>query len=154
MNTTQQTTLNGTPCIMLSAGGYEAYIAYEIGSNVIRLRDVKHNIDVFRYSPDNTAETLKQSAEVWGLPTLYLPNRFADGILKTSDAVYQLPLNEPDPYHNHIHGFLHKRIHTVIAHHADENGAVVKTEYIYDENDPFFPYLPLKFRAELTFTLS
>ena len=83
MNTTQQTTLNGTPCIMLSAGGYEAYIAYEIGSNVIRLRDVKNNIDVFRYSPDNTAETLMQSAEVWGLPTLYLPNRFADGILKT-----------------------------------------------------------------------
>ena len=47
MNTTQQTVLNGTPCIMLSAGGYEAYIAYEIGSNVIRLRDVKNNIDVF-----------------------------------------------------------------------------------------------------------
>lgn len=154
MNATQQTTLNGTPCIMLSAGGYEAYIAYEIGSNVIRLRDVKHNIDVFRYSPDNTAESLMQSAEVWGLPTLYLPNRFADGILKTSDAVYQLPVNEAEPYHNHIHGFLHKRVHTVISHHADENCAVVKTAYDYDEKDPFFQYLPLRFRVELTFTLS
>ena len=75
MNTTQQTVLNGTPCIMLSAGGYEAYVAYEIGSNVIRMRDVRNNIDVFRYSPDNTPETLRQSAEVWGLPSLYLPNR-------------------------------------------------------------------------------
>ena len=27
MNTTQQTVLNGTPCIQLTAGGYEAYIA-------------------------------------------------------------------------------------------------------------------------------
>ena len=64
MNTTQQTTLNGTPCIMLQAGGYEAYIAYEIGSNVIRLRDVRNQIDVFRFSPDNTPETLLQSAEI------------------------------------------------------------------------------------------
>ena len=67
MNMIQQTVLNGTPCIMMSAGGYEAYIAYELGSNVIRLRDVANNIDVFRFSPDNTADTLRQSAEVWGL---------------------------------------------------------------------------------------
>lgn len=154
MNTTQQTTLNGTPCIMLSAGGYEAYVAYELGSNVIRLRDVVHNIDVFRFNPENDAETIRQSAEVWGLPTLYLPNRFADGILKTSDAVYQLPVNEAAPYHNHIHGFLQKRVHKVVSHHADENCAVVKTCYDYDEKDPFFQYLPLKFRVELTFTLS
>ena len=154
MNTTQQTVLNGTPCIQLTAGGYEAYIAYEIGSNVIRLRDVRNNIDVFRFSPDNTPETLRASAEVWGLPTLYLPNRFADGVLKTSDAVYHLPVNEPEPWNNHIHGFLHKRDHSVVSHYADENCAVVKTEYIYDENDPFFQYLPVKFRAELTFTLS
>ena len=154
MNMTQTTVLNGTPCVMLAAGGYEAYIAYELGSNVIRLRDVKNGIDVFRFAPDNTADTLRQSAEVWGLPTLYLPNRFADGVLKTSDAVYQLPVNEKAPYNNHIHGFLHKRAYTVISQHADENCAVVKTAYNYDENDPFFQYLPLKFRVELTFTLS
>ena len=146
MNTTQQTTLNGTPCIMLSSGGYEAYIAYELGSNVIRLRDTVHGIDVFRFSPDNTPEILRQSAEVWGLPSLYLPNR--------SDAVYHLPVNEAAPYNNHIHGFLHKRVYEVVSHHADENCAVVKTAYNYDENDPFFEYLPLRFRVELTFTLS
>ena len=152
MNTTQQTVLNGTPCIQLCAGGYEAYVAYEIGSNVIRLRDTERQIDIFRFSPDNTAETLMQSAEVWGLPTLYLPNRFADGILKTSDAVYELPLN--DPLHNHIHGFLHKRVYKVLSHHADENCAVVRTAYDYNESDPFFVYFPLPFRVELTFTLS
>lgn len=154
MNNTQQVMLCGTPCIKLCAGGYEAYIAYEIGSNVIRLRDVNNNIDVFRFRAENTAEDIMQSAEVWGLPTLYLPNRFADGVLKTSDAVYQLPINEKAPYNNHIHGFLHKRTYTVVSHHADENCATLVTQYRYDENDPFFEYLPIPFLAELTFTLS
>lgn len=154
MNTTQEAILNGTPCIRLTAGGYDAFIAYELGSNVIRLRDTRRGIDVFRFSPENTPEILRQSAEVWGLPTLYLPNRFADGVLKTSDAVYHLPVNEAAPYHNHIHGFLHKRAYTVLSHHADENCAVVRTAYDYDERDPFFAYLPLRFRVELTFTLS
>lgn len=154
MNFTEAVTLNGTPCIHLSAGGYDAYVAYEIGANVIRLRHEERRVDVFRFSESNTAESLMQSAEVWGLPTLYLPNRFADGVLKTSDAVYQLPVNEAQPYHNHIHGFLHKRVHTVLEHHADDNCAVLKTQYRYDENDPFFAFFPLRFLAEYTFTLS
>lgn len=154
MNITEQTTLNGTPCIKLAAGGYEAYIAYEIGSNVIRLRDVKNGVEFFRWREENTAEEIMASAEVWGLPTLYLPNRFADGVLKTSDAIYQLPVNEPAPYHNHIHGFIHKRVYSVVSHHADENCAVVKTQYRFDENDPFFAHFPLRFLIDLTFTLS
>ncbi|HAE52097.1 MAG TPA: aldose 1-epimerase, partial [Ruminococcus sp.] len=85
-NSAQKTTFNDIPCIELSAGGYKALIAYEIGSNVIRLQDIKNGMEFFRFNPENTADVIKQSAEVWGLPTLYLPNRFADGILKTSDA--------------------------------------------------------------------
>lgn len=154
MNYTQLTEFNGTPVVKFSACGYTAMIAYEIGSNVIRLHDDKNGIEFFRFKQDNPADVIKQSAEVWGLPSLYLPNRFADGVLKTSDAVYQLPVNEKAPYNNHIHGFLHKRTHTVKEHYADDNCAVVKTEYVYDENDEFFEYLPVKFVAEYTFTLS
>lgn len=145
---------NGTTCIKMNAGGYEALIAYEIGCNVIRLRNNVKEMEFFRYNPDNSAETIKQSAEVWGLPTLYLPNRFADGKLKTSDALYQLPVNEKAPYNNHIHGFLHKRTFEVVEHNADSNCAWVKARYVYDENDEFFKYLPVKFVAEYTFTLS
>ena len=112
-NYTKITTFNGTPCVELCAGGYKALVAYEIGSNVIRLRNEKDGIEFFRFKADTPAEEIKKSAEVWGLPTLYLPNRFADGVLKTSDAVYQLPVNEKAPYNNHIHGFLHKRVHTL-----------------------------------------
>ena len=135
MNTTKTVNFNGLSCIQLNAGGYEALIAYEVGSNVIRLRDNKNGIEFFRFKESNTAEDIKQSAEVWGLPTLYLPNRFADGVLKASDAVYQLPVNEKAPYNNHIHGFLHKREHTVIQQGADVNCAWVKTQYFYDEKD-------------------
>ncbi len=154
MNSTQLINFNGTTCVKLSAGGYEALVAYEIGSNVIRLRDNKNNIEFFRFKDSNTAENIRQSAEVWGLPTLYLPNRFADGVLKTSDAVYHLPVNEKAPYSNHIHGFLHKRVHEVVKYKADDNCAWVKTRYVYDEKDEFFEYLPVRFTAEYTFTLS
>ena len=104
-NTAELYEWKGTTCVKLCAGGYEAWVANELGANVIRLRDNVNGLEFFRYSDDNTADTIRQSSEVWGFPTLYLPNRFADGILKTSDAVYHLPVNEPAPYNNHIHGF-------------------------------------------------
>ncbi len=154
MNFTKLINFNGISCIQLVSGRYEALIAYEIGSNVIRLRDNDNGIEFFRFKDSNTADVIKQSPEVWGLPTLYLPNRFADGVLKASDAVYQLPVNEKEPYNNHIHGFLHKREHSVIEHSSDDNCAWVKTQYLYDENDEFFKYLPIKFIVEYTFTLS
>ncbi len=75
-----------------------------------------NGVEFFRWDENNTPEDIRQSAEVWGLPTLYLPNRFADGVLKTSDATYQLPVNEAAPFHNHIHGFLHKREHNIVAY--------------------------------------
>ena len=81
-------------------------------------------------------------------------NRVAKAQYFIDGVTYHLPVNEAAPYHNHIHGFLHKREHTVISHHADENCAVLRTSYDYDEKDPFFQYLPLRFRVELTFTLS
>lgn len=153
-NTAELFDWKGMTCVKLSAGGYEAWVANEIGSNVIRLRDNVNGLEFFRFVESNTPDAIKQSAEVWGLPTLYLPNRFADGVLKTSDAVYQLPVNEPAPYNNHIHGFLHKRAHEVVEYKADDNCAWVKTRYVYDEKDEFFKYLPVRFTAEYTFTLS
>ena len=62
----------GMPCLQLSSGGYTAWIAPEIGSNVIRLHHAEKGIEFFRFREDNTPEAIRQSAEVWGLPTLYL----------------------------------------------------------------------------------
>ncbi len=143
----------GENCIELQAGGYVALIAPGIGSNCIRLRDEAHGIEIFRFDPEDSIKKVKASPEVYGLPTLYLPNRLDHGVLKASDATYQLPINEPD-LKNHIHGFLHKRAHTVVSVSTSDNQAIAKTAYVYDEKDEFFKYFPVSFKAEFTFILS
>lgn len=154
MNNAKMINFNGTPCVELTAGGYTALIAYEIGCNVIRLRDTVHSVEFFRFNAQNPAETIINSPEVWGMPTLYFPNRLADGVLKTSDAVYHWPVNEKNHYNNHIHGFLHKRVHSVEEYNSDENSAWLKTKYVFDSNDEFYQYMPVDFTVEYTFTLN
>ena len=142
----------GKEAVLLETGKYEAIVAPFLGSNVLRLYDKQLEIEVFRYKEEFTLEQLTRSPEIYGFPTLYLPNRLAKGVLKTSDARYQFPLN--DPLGNHIHGFLHKREHTLDSYVADAVGASVKTSYTYDEKDEFFQYFPVSFRAEYSFVLN
>ena len=153
MNNAKMINFNGTPCVELTAGGYTALIAYEIGCNVIRLRNTEHAVEFFRFNSDNPAETIISSPEVWGMPTLYFPNRLADGVLKTSDAEYHWPVNEKNHYNNHIHGFLHKRVHNVEEYSSDEKSAWVRTKFVFDSNDEFYQYMPVDFTVEYTFTL-
>ena len=154
MTSAKITDFNGTPCVELNAGGYTCLIAYEIGCNVIRLRDNTKKVEFFRFDENNPAEVIKNSPEVWGMPTLYFPNRLADGILQTSDHVYTLPVNEKNHYNNYIHGFVHKRVHKVAEYSSDENKAWAKTIFEFDENDEYFAHLPIRFNVEYTFTLS
>ena len=139
----------GKEAVALTAGKYKAIVAPFLGSNVIRMQDVENDIEIFRYDESLSVEDLKKSPEVYGLPTLYLPNRLANGVLKVSDATYHFPLN--DPLGNHIHGFLHKREHTLVSATVDGKKAIAKTEYIYDKNDEFFETYPVSFKAEFTF---
>ena len=142
----------GEEFIELLAGRYRAVIAPFLGSNVIRMQDTEEGIEIFRFDESLSIEDLLASPEVYGLPTLYLPNRLAGGVLKTSDATYQFPLN--DPLGHHIHGFLHKRKHTIVSTDSEGDCAIAKTEYVYDENDEFFETFPVSFKAEFTFSLS
>ena len=154
MNYAKMINFNGTPCVELSAGGYNALIAYEIGCNVIRLRDIVNSVEFFRFNDKNSAQTIIDSPEVWGLPTLYLPTRFSDEIIKTSDAEYKKKKKKKNHYSNHIHGFLHKRVHTVVEYKYDDTHAWLKTKYEFDEKDEFYQHMPIRFTAEYTFTLS
>lgn len=142
----------GKDVIELTAGKYKAVIAPFLGSNVMRMQDTEAGIEIFRYDESLTPDELQASAEVYGLPTLYLPNRLAGGVLKVSDATYHFPLN--DPLGNHIHGFLHKREHSIVSAETEGSKAIAKTEYVYDEKDEFFSIFPVSFKAEFTFTLS
>ncbi len=140
-------------CIEFSAGGYVGIIAPEIGSNVIRLRNTDKNVEIFRWSDDVSGEQIKQATEIWGLPSLYLPNRLNAGVLKASDQTYNFPINET-LLGNYIHGFVHKRTHVVESCTAEDDKATVVTSFNYDETDEMFKYFPVKFKYELTFTLS
>ena len=143
MNNASVVNWKGMPVAELKAGGYTAMIANEIGSNVIRLHDDVNGIEFFRHTAEVTPEIIKGSTEVWGLPNLYLPNRLADGVLRTSDAVYHLPINENAPYNNHIHFILQKRSHRLTELCANDEKAWAKTEYVFDENDEMYKYLPI-----------
>jgi len=144
--------LDGAPVIEMKAGGYLAIIAPTVGSNIARLRDCSHKIEILRYHKESPIKKLTASPEVYGLPTLYIPNRLNHGRLRVSDAVYQLPVNE-GRFQNYIHGFLHKRNHTVTETSVDGGKAIVKTQYIYDEKDLFFEYFPVSFQADYEFIL-
>ena len=143
----------GVKAVRLEAGRYFAVIAYTMGSSVLRFRDEENKVEVFRYKDDVTAGQINSAREIWGLPTLYLPNRYDRGVLKTSDAVYHLPINEK-PLDNFIHGFVHKREHTLELCEVQGDKAVCKTSYTFGEGDEMFRFLPLPFRISYTFTLS
>jgi aldose 1-epimerase len=148
----QKIDYKGETCIELTAGDYRALIAPFNGSNVMKFENVKYDMDILRNDPDLSPAELKAAAEIYGLPTLYLPNRLSHGNLKTSDAMYHFPCN--DPLGNHLHGFLHLRNHQIDEVTTDDTSAIAKTSYVYDENDEFFPTYPVSFRADFTFKLS
>jgi aldose 1-epimerase len=147
---TEKLDFKGFEAVKLIAGNAYAVVVPELGSNVVRFREENLGVDVFRYSDDVSGGELNQSREVWGLPSLYLPNRFGKGILRTSDAEYHLPINEP-AFGNHIHGFLHLRSHSVKSFGVikEKETAYVETEYVYDKNDDFYRYFPVDFIANI-----
>lgn len=144
--------LDGAPVIEMKAGGYLAIIAPTVGSNIARLRDCNNKIEILRFHKERPIRKLTASPEVYGLPTLYIPNRLNHGKLRVSDATYQLPANE-GRFQNYIHGFLHKRNHKVMELKTEGEKAIAKTQYIYDESDLFFEYFPVKFQADYEFVL-
>jgi aldose 1-epimerase len=152
--TTEITDFKGFEAVKLCVENAYAIIVPALGSNVVRFRDDNLGVEFFRYSEKVSGAEMDKQREVWGLPSLYLPNRFGKGILRASDAVYQLPINEP-AFGNHIHGFLHKRAHTVKSTGIikESNTAFAETEYIYDKNDEFFQYFPVEFIANVRIEL-
>ena len=143
----------GIDCVKLSHGRYYCVIAPSRGASVLRLRDEENRIDVFRYSESVSAEEMDSAREIWGLPTLYLPNRFDAGLLKTSDGEYHLPLNE-QALGNTIHGWVHKRAHTIESFTEDNHKAVLVTSFTHDKNDEWYEFFPVDFRISYRFTLS
>lgn len=143
----------GVKCVRLQHGRYFCVVAPSMGASVLRFRDEENKIDIFRYDENVSTDEINGAREIWGLPTLYLPNRFADGVLKTSDGEYQLPINEP-LFHNFIHGWVHKRAHRVESVSDEGDKCVLVTSFTHDKNDEMYECFPVDFKISYTFTLS
>jgi len=143
----------GVSCVRLTAGRYYAVVSPSTGSSVLRMYDTKNSIEVFRYSESCTLDDYNNAREIWGLPTLYLPNRFDAGVLKTSDGEYHLPVNDT-LFGNHIHGWAHKRAHKLETAEVRGDKAVCVTSYTFDKDDEMFSCFPLSFRLTYTYELS
>lgn len=143
----------GISCVRLQSDKYTAVIAPSLGSAVLRLRDEENSIEVFRFDKKVSADVIASQREIWGLPTLYLPNRFDKGVLKTSDAVYNFPINEP-LFDNFIHGWVHKRVHSIECYTEDNGKCVLITSYTFGKDDEMYQYFPVDFKISYTFTLS
>ncbi len=149
----QKIKFKNTDCILLRANGYEAVVCPSLGNQVLRLRSENPDCEIFRYREDVTIETIKEAPAIWGLPTMYLPNRFDGGVIKTSDSIYKMPVNEPD-YNNYLHGFVFKRPYEVEYMTADEKKAVVCASFTYNKDDEMYKYFDVNFKITIAFTLS
>lgn len=143
----------GAEVVELAACGYYAIVAHGLGSNVLRFRDEKRGMEIFRYNGSVSMGEIMNAPEIWGLPTLYLPNRFESGLLRTSDALYRLPVNE-ERFGNHLHGFIQKRAYTVKEMGTKGKSAYVINEFVYDEKDFFYNCFPVKFTVQIKIELS
>lgn len=143
----------GIDCVKLAAGRYFAIVSPLTGSNVFRLFDEKNGIEVFRYSESCSLEQFNNAREIWGLPTLYLPNRFDGGVLKTSDGTYHLPVNEKK-LGNHLHGWVHKRAHKLELAEVQGDKAVCVTSYTYGKEDEMYECFPVDFKITYRYELS
>lgn len=137
----------------MQSGKYTAVIAPSVGSAVLRLRDDENDLEIFRFSRSVSMQTIKEQREIWGLPTLYLPNRFDKGVLRTSDGEYRFPINDTK-FDNYIHGWVHMRAHEVECYTEDKGKCVLITSYVHDERDEMYKYFPVDFKISYTFTLS
>lgn len=142
----------GLECIELSCDSYSAIVAHTLGGNVLRLRQTQKNVEVFRFNAEKPIDEIADSIEIWGLPTMYFPNRLDNGVLKASDYTYHLPVNEKAPFNNTLHGFLHRRPYKIESL-ENEGCAKCTISYLYDENDEYFEFLPIKFKATLELSL-
>ncbi len=142
-----------TSCVRLCAGGYEAIICPPVGNQVLRLRNILLNCEIFRYRDDVSIDAIKEAPAIWGLPTMYLPNRYDKGIIKTSDSVYHMPVNEPD-FQNYLHGFVFKRPYEINEIKTSGDTAIMSASFTYNKEDEMYKYFDVDFKITVAFELS
>lgn len=148
-----QADYQGEAAVWLQAGDYEAVLLPQIGANLIAFRDIARNYQILREPTVDEMDAFKASPSIHGIPVLFPPNRYEDGLMKWNGKTLQFPINETDR-NNHLHGFVHTAAWTVEEFGTTAREAFVTAVLTVDEQHPIYTYLPFKFTMRLKYTLT
>ncbi|WP_068786115.1 aldose 1-epimerase [Paenibacillus phocaensis] len=151
--TAYEGTYQGEKAVWLKSGRYEAVMLPEIGGNLIAFRDIESGYRFLREPGESEMEAFKGNPGVHGIPVLFPPNRYEDGLFPWKGEVLQFPVNEAAT-HNHLHGFLHTTAWEVEDFGQTSLDSYVSVKVSVDENHEVYRYLPFKFTMRLKYTLS
>ncbi|GMA56373.1 hypothetical protein GCM10025858_08760 [Alicyclobacillus sacchari] len=83
----QETTYAGESAILLQNGDYEAILLPKRGGNLVGFRDVKRGYRFLR-EPEYEMDQFEKSPIRYGIPVLFPPNRYRDGVFTAAGRTY------------------------------------------------------------------
>lgn len=146
-------TYQGEKAIWLKSGRYEAIMLPEIGGNLIAFRDVESGYRFLREPEEQEMDAFKSNPGIHGIPVLFPPNRYEDGLFPWRGEVYQFPVNEASTQ-NHLHGFLHTTPWEVEDFGQTPHESYVTVKVTVNPQHKVYQYLPFTFTVRLKYTLS
>lgn len=151
-NSAYKGTYEGETAVWLNWGKYEAAILPASGGNLVAFRDTEQGYRFLR-EPEGKMDIFKIAPGVFGIPVLYPPNRYEDGLFSWKGEEYRLPVNEAKTG-NHLHGYLHTSVWELEDYGQTVTDSYVTVKIVVDENHETYKYLPFKFTVRLKYTLS
>ncbi|NGP45453.1 aldose 1-epimerase [Bacillaceae bacterium SIJ1] len=151
MHETKNVTYLGEDAVCAESNALSMTVVPKWGSNLISIRHKATNVPLLR--EPQTLEEYESRPMLFGTPVLFPPNRLADGKLYFRDRMYQFDLTEEER-NNHIHGLVYDQPWHVVSQTADDEKAVVVTEYRSAEDAHAMRQFPHDFRLRLTYTLA
>lgn len=145
-------TFQGEPAVFLQAGKYEAVLIPGVGGNLIAFRDTENGYRFLREPAEGGIEDFKANPGIYGIPVLFPPNRYEDGVFPWKGEEYRFPVNEPATG-NHLHGFLHTAPWQVEEFGNTEQESYVTVKITVNEQHDSYKYLPFRYTVRLTYKL-
>lgn len=143
----------GEVAVFLQAGKYEAIMIPGVGGNLLSFRDTESGYRFLREPADGEMEDFKSNPGIYGIPVLFPPNRYEDGLFPWKGEVYRFPVNE-EATGNHLHGFLHTAEWKVEEFGQTKQESYVTVAAKVDEQHAAYQYLPFRFTVRLKYALS
>lgn len=144
---------HGEPAVWLQAGKYEAAMVPGVGGNLLAFRDTESGYRFLREPAEHEMDDFKSNPGVYGIPVLFPPNRYQDGVFPWKGKEYRFPVNE-EATGNHLHGFLHTAAWEVEDYGHTKLESFVTVKAAVDEGHAAYRYLPFRFTVRLKYSLS